>query len=393
LRAPRAASEDGKRSLSEGATMHGFRIAVAAAALASLAAPARAIDVADGKLTVSGFGHWGYGQTGNENAYLVGTDEGNYDNAQFSLSLTATPQENIVVAGQIFLTSDGEATIDWAFGEYRVSDALRVRAGKVKNPFGIFMEVKDVGTLRPFFTLPQSIYGTSNFAAESYLGAGFTGAWEGERWGLGYDFYAGALQIPAFEPTGALQDELGVAVPPPFDFAAVDVVEEEAQPVFGGRLVLTTPLDGLSFRLTGYEGSLEVPDAEKQHLTCFGVSAEWALDRFQIRGEAFRAREGDVETNLGAYGEVAWTFLPKLQAALRYEVARQKKDGVPDDSPLLRHDEVAFGLAYWASASLVFKASYHHVEGNRFAVPAVSADDGSIPLRTDLFVTGAQFSF
>ena len=375
--------------------MHGFRTAIATAALASLAAlaaPARAIDVADGKLTVSGFGHWGYGQTGNENAYLVGTDEGSYDNAQFSLALTATPQENVVVAGQIFLTSSGEATIDWAFGEYRVSDGVRLRAGKVKNPFGIFMEVKDVGTLRPFFTLPQSVYGASNFAAESYLGAGLTGAWEGERWGLGYDLYVGALEIPAFEPTTAPMIGLDGAAPP-FDFAAVGVEEEEAKPVVGGRLVLSTPVDGLTFRVTGYEGSLEVPDVEALRLTCFGVSAEWALDRFQIRAEAFRAGEGEVETNSGAYAEVAWSFLPKLQAALRVEAARQEKDGVADDSPLLRHDEVAFGLAYWASASLVFKASYHHVEGNRFAVPAVSADDGSVPLRTDLFVTGAQFSF
>ena len=295
-------------------------------------------------------------------------------------------------SSEVSEAESGEAAIDWAFGEYRVNDALRVRAGKVKNPFGLFMEVKDVGTLRPFFTLPQSIYGASNFGAESYMGAGITGAWDGERWGLGYDLYFGALEIPAFEPTAAPMVGLG-GTAPPFDFSAVGVEDEEAKPVVGGRLVLSTPLDGLTFRLSGYEGSLQVPDAEELHVTCFGVSAEYALDRFQLRGEAFRGREGDVETNTSAYAEAAWTFLPRLQAAVRYEVARQKKDGVPDDSPLLRHDEVAFGLSYWASANLVFKASYHHVEGNRFAVPALSADDGSIPLRTDLFVTGAQFSF
>lgn len=370
--------------------MRTFRIAIATAALASRAA---AVDVAEGKLTVSGFGHWGYGKTGNENVYLVGSEDGQYDNAQFSLAVTAYPQEDIVVAGQVFLAADGEAAMDWAFAEYRLSDLLRVRAGKVKNPLGIFMEVKDVGTLRPFFSLPQSVYGPANFAAEAYYGAGLTGDWDGASWGLAYDLYVGALSIPSFEPTAApLVGLAGTA--PPYDFAAVGIEEEEATNVVGGRLVLSTPLDGLTFRLSGYEGSLEEPERDAAvHMTCFGVSAEYVLDRFQLRGEVFRAKEGDLETNAAAYAEVAWRFLPRLEAAVRYERARQTKEGVPDDSPLLRHDEAAVGLSYWASPNLVVKASYHHVEGNRFAVPALSAPDGSVPLKTDLFVTGAQFSF
>ena len=82
-----------------------------------------------------------------------------------------------MVAGQIFVNAEGEFSLDWGFAEYRIHDLLRLRAGKMKNPFGIFMEVKDVGTLRPFFSLPYSIYGAGNMASEAYLGAGLTGSY------------------------------------------------------------------------------------------------------------------------------------------------------------------------------------------------------------------------
>src|SRR5512133_1227279 len=180
---------------------------IASLVLGSFATPAGAIDVANGKLTVSGFGEWGYGRTWNENEYLLGTEEGNYQNAQFALAVTARPQDELVVAGQIFLDADGEVSLDWGFAEYRVNDLLRIRVGKVKNPLGLFMEVKDVGTLRPFFTLPQSIYGPNDFAAEAYLGVGFTGEWQGPSgWGLAYDAYVGALEIPSFEPAMAIEN-------------------------------------------------------------------------------------------------------------------------------------------------------------------------------------------
>jgi hypothetical protein len=364
----------------------GMLLSLAACAFAPRAS---AIEVAEGRLTVGGFGQWGYGRTAGENAYLIGNEDGEYENAQFSLALTAQPQDDVVVAGQVFLSAGGEVSLDWAFGEYRIDDLLRVRAGKVKNPFGLFMEVKDVGTLRPFFALPQSIYGPGNFGAESYLGAGITGEWQSARgWGLAYDLYGGALELDAFEPGEAL------GAGPPFDFAAVEIEEEDVRDVVGGRLSLLTPLDGLTVRISAYGGTLFEEDrAGHEHVQCYGLSAEYAREDFQIRGELFRATEEAVETNVAGYAEVAWSFLPKLQAALRFERSHQTKAGVPGSSPVADHHEGAVGLAFWPSPSLVFKASYHLVYGNRFAVPELSAADGSMDAYTHLVVAGAQFAF
>ncbi len=353
----------------------------------ALASRAGALDVANGKLTVSGFGEWGYGRTSNENVYLLGTKEGSYENAQFGLTVTARPQDDLVVAGQLFYAANGEATLDWGFAEWRVDDLLRIRVGKVKNPLGLFMEVKDIGTLRPFFTLPQSIYGPTSVAAEAYLGAGATGEWQGAAgWGVAYDAYGGALEIPTFEPSKALESG-----GPPYDFSWITSEEEVARDVVGGRVGLLTPLDGLTLRVTAFTGTLATTDRGDERLTCVGVSGEWASDRLQVRGEYFRATEGSAERHLGGYAEAAWSFLPRWQVTLRWDESHQHAQGVP--SNLLTHREGAVGLSFWPSPNLVFKASYHDVDGNRFAVPPMSAPDGSIERRTKLYLAGAQFSF
>jgi hypothetical protein len=297
----------------------------------------------------------------------------------------------VVVAGQLFFQSNGEMALDWGFVEYRVSDLLRVRAGKVKNPLGLFMEVKDVGTLRPFFSLPQSIYGPGNIGTEAYLGAGITGELSSASgWGLGYDLYGGALQMEVWEPA----ELLITGGPGPYDFREVQPEQEEVRDVVGGRLTMLTPLDGLTFRVSGYTGKMRELDLAEgdMRMTAFGFSAEYAIERFQLRGEVLRQNEGDSETNLGAYAEVAWKFLPKLQAALRFERARMTKEGLAASSSLRDHTEGAFGLAFWPNPNLAFKVSYHRIEGNRFALPAES-EDGSVGTATALVIAGTQFAF
>jgi hypothetical protein len=359
---------------------------VICALAAGLASPAGAIDVANGKLSVSGFGEWGYGKTSNDNFYLLGGPDGEYENAEFGLTVTARPAPDVVVAGQVFWESGGEASLDWAFAEWRLHDLLRIRAGKVKNPLGLFMEVKQVGTLRPFFTLSQAFYGPTNFAAEAYLGAGITGEWQGASgWGVGYDAYGGALEIPSFEPgDAALASPAG-----PWVFEDHPERIELARDVVGGRVSLLTPLEGLTVRVSAFTGTV-TEDDEDHRLAAFALSGEWVFDRLQVRGEWFRATEGSEETHLGGYAEVAWNVLPTLQLALRFDESHQLIDDVPD--ALAEHHETVLGISYWPSPNLVLRASYHRVEQNRFAVPA-SSPDGSLDAVTDLYLAGVQFSF
>jgi hypothetical protein len=358
-------------------------------ALSLLAAvPARAVDVADGKLSVDGFGQAGYGRT-NGNTYSLGNEAGQYQNTSLALTFTARPAERLTVAGQLFVDASGEAGADWAFAEWRASDLFRLRVGKVKQPLGLSMEVADVGTLRPFFTLPVSLYGPANMGAEAYFGAGITGEIELGSWDLSYDLYGGEIAMDLYQPF-----ELALAEPGPYDFSQVTLEESSAREVVGARVTLTTPVEGLSFRVSGFDGmhTETEEEVERLRITVIGVSAEYLVDRLSFRGELFRQTEGDFETALAGYLEAAAFVTKHVQVAARLEAYQVDVEGYSGPPSLLRHREAALGVNYWATPELVFKVSAHEIAGNRFAVPAGVVDD-PLPEHTRLFVAGAQFSF
>jgi predicted porin len=360
------------------------RVVLACCALLA-GVPAAALDLADGRLELAGFGEVAYGRTNNGNVYLAGTKKGSYDNGEFALAALARPREDILLAAQTTFLLEGNAQLDWAFGEYRVSDRLRIRAGKVKLPFGIYEEVEAVGTLRPFFHLPQAVYGPNLLASDSFVGAAVTGRLPLGRWGLQYDLYGGALHLDVMEPQTALL--------PGADPADATVHDEEARDAVGGRLILTTPVDGLNVRFSAWRGTEEEEGANLVHAV-FGPSVEYVTERLSLRAEGFKMVEGAHESILAGYVEAAWMLDEHVQVAGRFDYSRATFPGVPSSSPLLHHQELAAGINYWVSPQLVLKVSYHAVKGNRFAVPADFGPGSPLPSdRTQLLVVGTQFSF
>jgi hypothetical protein len=360
------------------------------AALAALAAaPARAAELGSGQLSLNGFGSWAAGYT-NRNAYQTGSVPGRWDSADFALDVTAQPDERLAIAAQVFFQGgaqggDLSGRVDWAFASWRFSDAVTLRVGKVKQPFGIYGEIYDVGTLRPFQSLPAGIYGPADFVGESYLGAGLTGSFFSTGgWGLGYDLYAGELVVNEAEVPKLL------AHPELFHAGdEIEIAEESHGRQVGARLTLHTPLDGLSFRLTA-AGRPNGPNVA-------GVSAEYLTDAWSIRSEVFHQRDPAEQVHAWAgYLEVARRLGNHWQLATRLDVSRAFLIGFESDSALLRHQDLAIGVNYWFTQQLVLRAAAHAVDGNRFAY----ADDvvaatlaGTLARHTALYEVGAQFSF
>src|SRR5712664_1935674 len=137
---------------------------------------AAAVDIQDGKLSIDGFGAWAFGASGHGNRYSVAYPTGNFGNGDFALAVTARLSERAVTGAQIRLTPrDGTVSLDWVFGEWRFSDRARLRLGIVKHPFGIYGEVTRVGTLRLFYLLTESVYGSTEFTAGGVKGLSFSG--------------------------------------------------------------------------------------------------------------------------------------------------------------------------------------------------------------------------
>jgi hypothetical protein len=334
------------------------------------------------EVAIHAYGSSLYGKT-DGNDYTVGTHEGRYGNSQLSVNLQASPlTDKLRITGQTTFsqTTDGIVTaLDFAFAEWRFSDAVKLRAGRVQQPFGLYTEVFRVGTLRPFAILPQGIYGPVGFTAQGYDGIGLTGrARLGHGWALQYDAYGGGIELT---PDAIL--------PQPGD--EHDSGNEIVRNSVGGRLVIETPVPGLALGVSGYTGQEE----DERH-SVLGAQAEYVSGPWSLRSEYGRLVSRS--RTHAFYVEGARRFGP-WQAAARYDWFDAQSLEAPLPSAALgRHQDAGVGLNYWLHPHLVFKAAYHHVTGNRIARP--SGEDLTAALaahtlkeRTDLVVVGAQFSF
>jgi hypothetical protein len=342
--------------------------------------------VGDGKLNINGNGSWAYQRT-SENRYLQGDSDGDYETSMFDLVLTGRPADDIVLAAQLGFDSEA-VELEWAFAEYRFSDAARFRVGKVKQPLGNYMELQYVGTARPLYTLATSVYGPANVGATSYSGAGVTGEFHWDSgWAFQYDAYGGAVNLQVYEPFDVLEADYV----PPDDGSLPGIEDELAENVFGGRLSLTTPWD-VTLRFSSFGGHMDKDEGGKVTYMVYGASLWYRGERAWLSAEAFHSFEKDFEDQVSGYVEAAYFVTPRWQLATRWEAMRTHIEGQEElVSPLLRHDEVAAGVNYWFSPALVVKLSAHQAWGKRFAMLDEGATAGAD--RTLLLVGGAQFTF
>ena len=345
-------------------------------------------------VAVHGFGSWAFGRT-SDNVYLAGTPQGEFRFVSMALNLSTRVEDKLLVHAQAEATENEDAThlaLNYAFAEYAVSDRLKLRLGQVKHPFGLYTEVRSVGTLRPFLDLPQGFYGPVGFSGDSYRGVGLSGTADAGRWGFEYDLYGGGNDLQKF------------AVPEEY-YAGSDLqdVEEEIEEqstrnVAGGRIVVQTPLAGFTVGTSVYTGILNEPASNRR--TVVAGQLRYQSDRLTVEAEGAREKQVKDETAIGGYVQVAYKLTPQWQLAGQLDRLTNRFFGVrADDTPSLQyHREAAVALDYWVSSAFVVKAEYHRANGNRFAMPHAEdllATLGENQLRktTHLVQFGGQFSF
>ncbi len=137
---------------------------------------------------------------------------------------------------------NNEVVVDWAVVDYHHTDLLGLRFGKIKMPFGLYNETRDVDMLRTGILLPQSLY--MEAARESVTGG----------WGIGtYGNYltrsAGSFD---YQAQVGLYDvpEDGAITRMVENSGGIDVDRIEPYPFVAGELRWHTPLDGLLLNAT-----------------------------------------------------------------------------------------------------------------------------------------------
>lgn len=139
---------------------------------------------------------------------------------------------------------DASPRIDWAYLDYRWRPWLGLRAGIIKQPFGLYNEYADIDAARLPILLPSSVYAIRNrdvlishTGFSLYGNRSFGGAGE-----LDYQVWLGTLTIPRT----ALQLS-----------ANASLESASAKYVAGGQLFWRPPLDGLRIGATALRASFD----------------------------------------------------------------------------------------------------------------------------------------
>jgi hypothetical protein len=378
-------------------------------ALALCAAPrAHAANV--GGVEVHGFGGWATGYTGNGNRFGdTAADPVPFGSAYFSLNLSAAPTRTLSFNTQLFgVTALGEegAEVDYAFLQWAPSSRFQLRAGKVKSPFGEYTEVYDVGTLRPFYLLPQALYVGPGLVSKSYMGGGATGNLAlGGSWELSYDAVVGEMTFQDFEVEAPIGFDPVTRRP---EFGALQL-QPSSKWLAGARLHIATPVDGLAFGgsymnfdlRTARDGGEAIANPETPRHDMLMAHVEYLTEAIWFRAEGFQVR-GDGENGQkidAAYAELAWRFAPAWQVGTsweRYDNATPSTVERAVDPATITHEAIGLALNYWPRRNVVLKLNYYHVDGVVYARPesVVGAlQTGTFDSTTDAVVFGVQFSF
>ena len=276
-------------------------------------------------------------------------------------------------------------------------ELTRALLRQIKAAHMIYTEIYDVGTLRPFFNLPQGVYGPPGFASEAYNGLGFTGTKYTESgWDLQYDIYGGAIYLQEF-------------IEPVQEFMEISSKAESPylKDLIGLRITGISPINGLSFGISAYNGYMvynsfydltgTIQNVNGRYTTV-GLHTEYLSDPWLIRSEFVNTENNTGDLILrSTYFEVGYKLSEQWQIVARYDWSDLKLNNfIIPISSILEHSDWATGINYWFNQNFVLKLSFHYVEGNRFALPQdflSAVMNGNLEKQTTLVLFGTQFSF
>jgi len=376
------------------------------ALLVSLSIPRDAVAQTSERYSLQGFGGWAFGDTNNDNRYgYVADGDGEWNNYYFALNLAAQPMEKLSIRSQAFWGEDQRGQrirLDYVFAEWAQSPAFKLRVGKAPVPFGIYTEVYDVGTVRPFYLLPQFYEGPLGLIPKAYEGVGLTGAHSvSEAWEIQYDAFGGEIR---FEP---FSTDFVDGVDPATGLPQISTVQAQlvGSGLVGGRLLLASPAKGFDVGGTVFyvnklqqsiDGGELMPYSVTEHATMVNLRGQYQKGPFAARAEWFAAlaRDADVKS---LYLEGSWKW-SHWQIAGQYEKSNLKLNpgdtSVPE--PLQRHESIGLALNYWLGPNLALKLNGYSIDGNLIARPTeagLRAFLGTLDDSTAAIVVGAQFSF
>lgn len=332
------------------------------------------------KLSVHGFLTLAWGRTdGNQ---ILGLTEGgtaDYRSAALQLRFAPTGKDAFVAQFANERIADSpitqyleDAEIDWLFYERRLGEATSLRAGKVPIPMGIYNEIRDVGTLLPFYRPPHDVYGETSFASETVDGVLVSHRFRRDSdWRVSLDGYVGEWRLVEYS-TPELHGEARV-----HDAA-------------GFQTWIYTPVRNLRLGLAGQRGSVSggpnrAPGIRDPFRTYQG-SIDYSAGRLSVRGEIWRAEFKRADYT-GAYLELGGRLTRKVSLHALAQTGNLDLSTVRFDREIDR--DYALGAEYAFHSGLALKAELHWNRGFRSEDPVPRFD----PILTRYGLVSLSYTF
>lgn len=233
---------------------------------------------------IHGFISQGYLQTSHNNFFPT-SKEGSFDFAEAGLNFNKQISGNLRAGAQLFARNYGnigdfDASFDWFLLDYKASDTLGFRIGRIKIPHGLYNDTNDIDSSRVPATLPGSVYPTEQ---RDYIlaqnGVEIYGVIDmGASGNLDYNIFRGTLHIDIPNSTSVTYEQKTSDVPY----------------IYGARLLWDTPIDGLrlaqTYQKIRYDYDLFFPSLSQTFaaslVVAMGVSSiEYTIDSFQFAVE------------------------------------------------------------------------------------------------------------
>lgn len=383
-----------------------------------------------GGIDIHGFLSQGYMGSSKNNYLASDSSEGTFSFNELGINFSKDLSDKLRIGLQLFSMDLGEIgnndiAVDWAYGDYRWKDWLGLRAGRLKNPMGLYNETRDLDMLRTNIILPQGIYEEPNRSFfTSIQGLGFYGELPLKSLGgLSYFLLVGTMEIENDTSIGSIRK---------FNSSGVFTVREDLDfdEAFSGSLEWQTPLPGLLLKTTGLYttakmfGQTVVPlgalpagmnvtlDFEECKSWVYSlqytwkdlvVNAEYRQNRYQAT--LYLDATGDVIQKMlmksgGYYIGANYRFNDWFEAGAYYSKSYADSDdkdgkeaaaaGTVANAWQNYNDDIALSLRFDINENWVLKLENHFMKGT---YGCLDLDNTSYEKNWNLFVAKCTFSF
>jgi len=261
----------------------------------------------DSDFLIHGFLGQGY-ILSDDNNYLGDSNRGTWEFNEVGLNLTVPLLDDLRFGVQFFsrdmgFYADNELEVDWAFFDYRYSDWLGLRAGKIKMPYGLYNRQRDADNLRTSILLPQSVYpeGLREFVV-AHQGVSIYGSYPlGMVGEVDYEGFIGTLNTSTSNPLlSNMFQMIGYELASRgIDYQTImiqngislDEIDTRIIQIIGGNLIWLTPISGFKIGYTQIQGEGELVAAGQKAVLELPfirvVSVEYEIGDLVLMAEHF----------------------------------------------------------------------------------------------------------